>query len=370
MNRSFWEIEAFEGYSDVIVIGAGLTGLSAAWNLSLFNPDLKITILERAFLPLGASTRNAGFACFGTITEHLADLNHVPEEQLIKRIKHRIEGLQLLRQTVGDQKIGYEACAGYELFWDQSDFERAADHVDRFNELMETQVNGAKEVYSVTECNGVPAIKNRLEGALHPGLMMRELITHVLNAGIDIRWGHEVHSVESEEGSISVHLKNHVMRADKVLLATNGFSSLIETDPRSDITPCRGYVMVTEPIEALPWRSTFHHNSGYVYFRNVGDRLLLGGARDVDMDGEATSDFGINPKVKEWLTNFADERLKLKSGWKIAHEWSGIMGFTSDKEPQVKELRDGLYLAAGLSGMGVAMGSKLGASAAEMMLAG
>ena len=68
---SYWERTAFVGHADVIIIGTGIVGLSAALNLKRLQPSLKVTVLERGFLPSGASTKNAGFACFGTVSEQL-----------------------------------------------------------------------------------------------------------------------------------------------------------------------------------------------------------------------------------------------------------------------------------------------------------
>ena len=61
---SYWEKESFFSNYDAIVIGSGIVGLNAAIHLKKTAPSLKIVILEKGFLPTGASTKNAGFACF------------------------------------------------------------------------------------------------------------------------------------------------------------------------------------------------------------------------------------------------------------------------------------------------------------------
>src|SRR6185312_8405304 len=71
---SYWERTAFVDHADVIIIGSGIVGLSAALHLKRQRPDLKVTVLERGFLPSGASTKNAGFACFGSLSEQLSYL--------------------------------------------------------------------------------------------------------------------------------------------------------------------------------------------------------------------------------------------------------------------------------------------------------
>ncbi len=65
---SYWEQESFFKGIDVAVIGSGIVGLTAAIHLKTLEPHSRIVVLERGALPTGASTRNAGFACFGSLT--------------------------------------------------------------------------------------------------------------------------------------------------------------------------------------------------------------------------------------------------------------------------------------------------------------
>ena len=76
MNFSYWENKELIGDNDIVIIGSGITGLSTAIHLKRTSPSLKILILERGVLPWGASTKNAGFACFGSLGEVLDDLQN------------------------------------------------------------------------------------------------------------------------------------------------------------------------------------------------------------------------------------------------------------------------------------------------------
>ena len=71
---SFWEKNSFLNY-DTIIIGGGINGLSAACAIKEKYPEQQVLILERGSWPLGASTRNAGFACFGSFSEIRDDIN-------------------------------------------------------------------------------------------------------------------------------------------------------------------------------------------------------------------------------------------------------------------------------------------------------
>ncbi|MBK7428739.1 MAG: FAD-binding oxidoreductase [Saprospiraceae bacterium] len=113
---SFWEKESFLPPQDYIIIGAGIVGLQSAIALRAKHKDARIMILERGALPSGASTRNAGFACFGSISEILDDLKNSPETLVADTVKMRYEGLSLLRKSVPDAVMEYETSGGYEIF--------------------------------------------------------------------------------------------------------------------------------------------------------------------------------------------------------------------------------------------------------------
>lgn len=117
----------------------------------------------------------------------------------------------------------------------------------------------------------------------------------------------------------------------------------------------------------MPWEGIFHHDRGYIYFRNIGNRLLIGGGRNLAVEEEATDRFGTNKKIKEHLLQFVEEVLELPGSWHIEQEWSGIMGFTSMKTPIVEQLDEHCFVAAGLSGMGIAIGSEIARMAAALL---
>ncbi len=353
MNQpSYWEREEWFKPADLIIVGAGIVGTSTALFYKEIYPDHDVVIIERGPSPMGASTRNAGFSCIGSISEHLADIELTGIETVLKRIQRRWNGLKLLKGTMGEESIGYHHTGGYELFYEDQLFHKCRSQIGTMNQHL-LSLLGEEEVYSETVYEGVPAILNRLDGSINSGKLMRSLHQRVSALGVRTLWSSEVKSVEGG----AVYLKDGAeFKADKIALTVNGFVSGLSD---IDVLPARGYVFVTQPIDGLKWRGTFNYNEGYVYFRNVEDRLLLGGGRDVAKEEETTSEFGVNPKIKEYLIAFANEKLQLPQGWEIDLEWSGIMGVTPDKEPVIREVKPGVWTAAGLSGMGIAIGMEV-----------
>jgi hypothetical protein len=88
---------------------------------------------------------------------------------------------------------------------------------------------------------------------------------------------------------------------------------------------------------------------GAIIFRNIGDRILLGGGRNLDFDVENTTEF-----AQTEVQNKLEELLKevCKSKFEIAHRWSGIMGIGNSKNPIVSQLSENVYCGVRLGGMG------------------
>ena len=121
MNLSYWEIKSWFTNIDYTIVGSGIVGLSCALSLKERFPNANILILEKGTLPQGASTKNAGFACFGSLSEILDDLTAHSEEEVVEIVTKRFEGLQLLRNNLGDENINYLQYGGYELFPSEDD---------------------------------------------------------------------------------------------------------------------------------------------------------------------------------------------------------------------------------------------------------
>jgi gamma-glutamylputrescine oxidase len=362
-QRSWWERDAMAAPRNLIVVGSGITGLSTALFYRRRFPDRSILVLDRGFWPTGATGRNAGFACFGSAGELVDDLVSESEAEVRERLELRLAGLQLLREELGDENIGYKMTGGYEIFdrIDDPHYRESVARMGQFSEWVQG-FTGVGQSYNERVMNGFPAIFNPLEGYVHSGRLLLRLWQKVQDAGVEVRWNTPV--VRAHAGGVVLQ-DGLELSADQVLLAVNGFASSLTAD--TAVKPARGYVLVTNRLKELPWYGCYHYNRGYLYFRDVGDRLLIGGARDVDKATETSMENEINPVIRQWLIDFVNERLGIDDDWKIDSEWTGIMGFGASKSPECRVTSEGVYVAAGLGGMGVAIGMKLAQRAVEML---
>lgn len=366
MNFSFWDKEQFLQEYDVMVIGSGIVGLSTAIHLHKLNPKWHIAVLERGAIPWGGSTRNAGFACFGSAGELLDDLETLSEEALVDLVERRWLGLERMKELLGENRLQYEAFGGYEFFQDADEAKRVEEALPRLNRLLyplfdeeiyraEAPDFGFKGLYG--------GIKNAKEAQLHPGKMMTSFLILARQLGIAIFNGVDVKDWEESTRGIVLETQEGLhFRGQRLAICTNGFAHRWLPD---QVQPARNQVLITQPIEGLRIKGNFHLNKGYYYFRNVGNRLLLGGGRHLAKDSEQTDQFGFTESIQEALLSLLKEQLLPGQAFEIEQWWSGIMGLGPNKIPQVARHTERQYSAVRLGGMGVALGTKLGQELAE-----
>jgi glycine/D-amino acid oxidase-like deaminating enzyme len=144
------------------------------------------------------------------------------------------------------------------------------------------------------------------------------------------------------------------VRASTVILATNAYTNRFM--PNVPIRPVRGQVAATGALNRVVVPIPMGANSGYQYWRQTAEgRLVAGGWRDLDPEAEVGTEEILNQRIQSALDEFCAAVAGPNSV--IEHRWAGIMGFTPDMLPLVGPVpgTEGLYMAAGYSGHGVAM---------------
>ena len=370
MDLSYWELKNWFTNVDYTVVGSGIVGLHAALRLRERFPDSKILVLEKGVLPQGASTKNAGFACFGSISEIIDDLETHSEQEVIDLIKKRWEGLQLLRNRLGDTALDFKSYGGYELFLkeEESTYAECIEKLPFINGVLKPLFKAA--VFAKEENHfGFSGIQQHLvfnpfEAQIETGNMMQALLKNAVSANILILNQQAVTGYLDKGNEVEVALGDFSFRTQKLLFATNGFANALTN---AAVIPARAQVLITEPIADLVIKGTFHLDKGYYYFRNIGNRILLGGGRNLDFQAENTTVFGHTEIVQKKLEQLLKEVILPNQKFKIAHRWSGIMGIGARKNPIISQLSDNVYCGVRLGGMGVAIGSLVGTELADLI---
>lgn len=360
---SYWERDSFLEKRNYIIVGSGIVGLTCALELKQLNPQASITILEKGFLPAGASTKNAGFTCFGSPSELLDDLNHLNAEDVFKLVENRVNGLAKLRRIVGDKNMDYKEYGSYELFKDTELYHKCIDNLEYLNKQLKPIFNqNTFEIFTKPKDFGLAKqsllIKNVFEGQLNTGLMMKNLISLATKAGVEILNGFTVANIAKINEGWKVLGKQSSIETKKLILCNNAFASKLI--PELDVKPARAQVLITKPIKNLKIKGCFHMDRGYYYFRNVADRVLLGGGRNLDFKAEETFEMRTSNKIQEHLKALLKSKILPNQEFEIDGSWSGIMGMGNSKTTLLKQLDESLFCAIRLGGMGVALGTDVG----------
>src|SRR5436305_967269 len=148
MQVSIWEKETFFAPQDVIIIGSGFVGLWSAFYIKKKQPHLKITIVDKGLIPTGASTRNAGFACFGSLSEVVHDAQTMGTDRMLELVEMRFKGLERIQKHFKPHQIDFDLCGGYELYdnEDKESSELLHHNIDYINSLLKP-VTGKKKTY-------------------------------------------------------------------------------------------------------------------------------------------------------------------------------------------------------------------------------
>lgn len=372
-KTSYWERKNYFDNVDFLVIGAGIVGYSTAIHLRKKNPKAKILVLERGYLPSGASSKNAGFACFGSPTELGDDIQSFGEAHVWETVKLRLEGLEYLKQLLGKDTIDLQINGSWDLITEgQKDrFDEVAALIPYFNEQLE-KITGEKEVYSIDKTISsrfgfekiYGSFHNRLEGQIDTSKMNTAFYKLAVQLDINTLFGIEALSITHDDKAV-VNTNIGKIEAKSVFICTNGFAKQFLKE--DDILPARAQVLITKPIENLNIEGTFHYQEGYYYFRNIDNRILFGGGRNLDKIGETTTEIETTRQIQDRLEALLKEVILPNTPFEIDHTWAGIMGVGETKKPIIKKVDKNVYCGVRLGGMGVALGTLVGKELSELI---
>lgn len=373
--RSFWELDHWTQY-DAIIVGGGIVGISTAIEIATRHPRWRVLLLERGLIPSGASTRNAGFACFGSLSEICSDIDLMGAPQAAALVSSRLDGLSLLRKRCEGADIGYTEEGGSEIYLAHHP---STERVKEVNNLLLPIVgaNAFTRRDDLIETYGLHSSVQALfftplEGTLHSGKLISYLWSLARTLGVDIRTGAEVVGINDSEfvtATVRANDATYTVRSNCMVIATNAMiPALVGGIKLPSIVPGRGQVLVTAPIPGLQLRGSFHYDEGYYYFRSVGNRVLLGGGRNIDFNAERTVDRTVTDEIQQALEHLLRTVIVPHNpDVAIDHRWAGTMAFTETKQPYIGFVSDHCVVAFSCNGMGIARSSTAARQAVELI---
>lgn len=359
------EIRNLPSRADVVVVGAGYTGLAAARQLA--RAGASVAVVEREQVGWGASSRNGGQVLTGMKLEAAALVGKFGEARARQLFDIASASIARLEQLIVEEAIAcdYERvghiCAAFksahfDAFRDeQALLQRVFDHPVRVVPRAEQRAEIGSDAY-----HGV--LVDERSGALNPARYVRGLAAAAARAGAAVVTGTGVTEVQRQPNGWRVRTTAGDVEARDVLVATNGYTNGASPALQRRFVPIGSYIIATEPLAAgvatllLPRRRMAFDTKHFLYyFRVTADRRLLFGGR---------AEFGrpdpdTTRRAAEILRAGMTRVFPELSGARVDYAWGGNVAFTRDQMPRAGRL-DGIYYAGGYCGHGVAMATYLG----------
>ena len=357
---SYWERQGF-GKADWVVIGAGLVGLQSARRIKERYPTLRVWVVDEQALGQAASLRNAGFACFGSAGEILDEIERTSQSEALGLYEKRFLGIQKLLSRYGADRLGFRASGGTEVFSsdDLDDAHRVFGSLADLNLLLHSVHGKLAFEMCDTRPTGMNVLSegifSPLEGGLQSHLLYRAVREDALKAGVEIYEGMRVVDFSESGELVQLAMANGLkIEASHLLVCTNGFSKRLI--PELAVAPARGQVFVTRTLDKLPFEGIFHADKGYIYFRELdGNRVLIGGGRNLDFAGEETMEMNVTDRFRSYLKSYVETVILPGKTVDFEYEWSGVMGMNENRNPIIGWHSNRVCLAVRMGGMGVAL---------------
>lgn len=335
-----------DGPADVEIVGAGVTGCSAA--LALAESGLRVRVHDAREVAGGASGRNGGFALRGAAAPYDVIVQSVGREVAARLWRWTEDEIEVLKGLAGD---AFRQIGSLRLAVDEEEREELrAEHDAMAADGI--AVEWIDEPAAPLAGRFTAALRHPPDGALQPARWVRRLAGHAAAAGAEIVEHRRVESLDALEAPV-------------VLVATDGYPSGLLGELEGLIVPTRGQVIATEPLAERLFEVPHYGRHGFDYWHQDEEgRLVAGGFRDVRLDEEFTAEEELTAPVQRALETFVNELAGREL--RVDHRWAGIFGLVMDFLPVVGPVpgSDRVWVAGGYSGHGNVLGFACGRLAA------
>ena len=362
--------------ADVVVVGAGLTGLWTAYYLTEADPALRVVVVEREVAGSGASGGNGGWcsAAFGVPAAAIARQHGAAAARALRAVMRdtvvEVGGVAAFEEI--DCDFAYGGTIAVARTPAQLDRARAAVHdagrwgddVTLLDAAAARRVLGATRVHGATYTPDCARIQPaRLAGGLARVIEARAATVAEGTTALRV----SPHAVVTDHG---------VVRARHIVRATEAWTSQLPGS-RREVVPVYSHMIATAPLEAAVWdRIGLAHDETFTDYRHhvvsgqrtADDRIVFGGRSSRYHLGSRIDAASADPRPRAWLHRTLVDLLPELGDAAITHSWDSPLGVTRDGQPSVGlDERTGIAWAGGYAGNGLATSNLAGRTLADLL---
>ncbi|HEC09382.1 MAG TPA: FAD-binding oxidoreductase [Acidimicrobiales bacterium] len=360
------------GEADVVVIGAGLTGLTAARTLA--RAGRSVVVLDRGAPGIGGSGCNGGMIGGGHLLSLDEMIGRYGTEGGISLIREaQMNSTDFARGLIAEEEIDcdLQPTGRFRGLWNRREYEETARHLERLEQHMAVEaemVPPERQREDVATDLYAGGIIYHRHGALNPAKFVAGMVEVARRHGALVQGDTPVTAVQPAGSALSVETDRGTVRAGEVLAATNGYTPRALRFAYRRIVPVPSFIAATEELgedrlrELIPrGRMITESRDRHCYYRPSpdGKRLVLGGRAAMAPVPERFATFELKRLIRQIFPQIGD--------FEITHSWTGRAGFSHDFVPHVGR-HDGIWHAMGYSGNGNTMAPYLGHKAALQIL--
>ncbi len=366
------ELSSLPDALEIIIVGSGFTGLSAA--LTLARAGKKVAVLDSGQIGSGASSRNGGLLGPSFHKLGMQGLTKKYGQDTANAVlKESLAGFDWLVDFIGRENIGCDLqhCGRFRGALTAEHYTNMAKQAESLAKVLDypvTLISKSEqhlEVGTDKYCGGV--LYNK-DASLHPAKLVQGLIEKLMAEGVSLIANAKVSNISAHGQGFKVKVGDREIATDEVLIATNGYTGNVTPNLKKRIIPIRSSMIATQSISKELMRSVspkLHTHGGtdrlVLYYRPSpdGTRLLFG--------GRALSYADKPDEYTKFLHDSMVDIFPQLQDSKIDYAWSGLVAYSFDHVPHLGKM-DGMYYAMGYCGSGVARANYLGHKIAMKML--
>lgn len=363
---SYWnDKKNIKKKADVVIIGGGIAGLSTLYWLKHSDPNLKVVLVEKGRIGSGATGRNAGFITCGSVEHFNRMVSHHGEKDALDIWNYSEDNLKLLKEHIvknDSEYLMFENKGSCSLASEDKEFEELQKSAELMSNL---DIN--------VEVLNEDAIKDRLgavgfkggikyidDATVNPTRLIDKIKSITEDENHQVYENAEVLGIEKKGDERLVITDRMEIETSLVILATNGYSPLLNDYFKGKIEPTRGQILATEPVPRF-MESSCYANFVLDYFRQIpSGEVIIGGFRQLKKDAEKGYEDEISDVIQEALGEFLQKHIPAVREAKITHRWTGIMGFSQDGQPLIGSLPtdSSVYFLGGFTAHGLGLAFK------------